>query len=910
MAENVLVEIGKFTFLVDFIILDMPEDIKVPLILGRPFLSTARAKIDVYKRKITLNVGEEKIMFKSVKPASSIIKRVYMLSLRERMELDLEAKLMGETLVLNRSLDPFLEDYIELNDLNEPFELRRNQGDDLMPTIKKGEVIKEFRTRDEDLYTGIDDYPSYCDSDKKIHIDYLEDMDAYRDEGIGDVIFGEPFLREVGIKTKWFEGIITLYNDDDEVTYQTVRSHLRFKRHTNEQCNKIPPLLKDPITFEMRRWKNGLHAGTLACMRWNEKEAEENSNLKNSLVLYKVEDIATCLEEYVKFWDDWEVDRYGNANLGDLDNSTSNVLIPLDSWTSGLLVYRLPLSGLGANGGIEGVNRNVEGVNRGVGGAPDFSTIIAQQLQNLLPAILAQEYDGKGCVVVLTRWIEKMKSVQDMSGCSIDQKVKYIAGSFVVYDDRRVCPSHEMQMLETKLWNYVMVGARHAAYTDRVHELARLVPHLVTPESRKIERHVYGLAPQICGMVAATEPKTMQKAVQISDALIDEAVRNGSIKKVDKRGNGRGNQGNQARGRAFMMVAEEARQDPNIMTGMFTLNNHFATTLFDSGVDYSFVSITFVPLLDIEPIELGFRYEIKIASGQLVEIDKIVVVRDFPELFLDDLSRLPPLWEIEFWIELIPGVIPIAKSSYRLPPFELEELSGQLKELQDKGFIQPSSSPWGASVLFLKKKDGSFRMCIDYRELNKLTVKNHYPLPRIDDLFDQLQGSQFFSKIDLRPYLDKFVLVFIDDILIYSKTQEEHFLGHVINGNGIHVDPSKIEAVKNWEALRTSFEGEEQELAFQTLKDKLCNAPVLALFDRPEDFVVYCDASGLGLGCVLMQGDCEIRYHLGKANVVADTLSRKERVKPKRFRAMNMTLQSSIKDRILAAQKEAVDESA
>ncbi|GKA67390.1 putative reverse transcriptase domain-containing protein, partial [Tanacetum coccineum] len=272
ITENVLVGIGKFTFPVDFIILDMPKDIKVPLILGRPFLSTARAKIDVYKRKITLRVGEEKIIFKSVKPASSIIKRVYMLSLRERMELDLEARLMGETLVLNRLLDPFLEDYIELNDLNKPFELRRNRGDDLMPTIEEGEVIEEFRTRDEDLDTEINDYPSYCDADKKIHIDcahnlkfscmigfefthanfflllyvnmmskkfhnsimkdkmvykgnnvvgalmnvptfvgtysimtdfaVLEDMDVYRDKGMGDVIFGEPFLREVGIKTK------------------------------------------------------------------------------------------------------------------------------------------------------------------------------------------------------------------------------------------------------------------------------------------------------------------------------------------------------------------------------------------------------------------------------------------------------------------------------------------------------------------------------------------------------------------------------------------------------------------------------------------------------------------------------------------------------------------------------------
>ncbi|GKD16468.1 homeodomain-like protein [Tanacetum coccineum] len=251
IAENILVRIGKFIFPVDFIYLDMPEDIKVPLILGRPFLSTACAKIDVYKRKITLRVGEERIIFTSVKPASSLIKRVYMLSLRERMELDLE-------------------------------------GDDLMPTIEEGEVIEEFITRDDELDVGIDDYSSYCDYDKKIHMDcahnlkfscmigfefthanffpllyvnvmskkfhncimkdkmvykrnnvvgalmnvpifvgtffvvtdfaILENMDAYRDEGMGDVIFGEPFLREVGIKTKRFEGMIIIYNGNDEVS--------------------------------------------------------------------------------------------------------------------------------------------------------------------------------------------------------------------------------------------------------------------------------------------------------------------------------------------------------------------------------------------------------------------------------------------------------------------------------------------------------------------------------------------------------------------------------------------------------------------------------------------------------------------------------------------------------------------
>ncbi|GJT67187.1 hypothetical protein Tco_1018667 [Tanacetum coccineum] len=149
ITKNMLVGIGKFVFPVDFIIFDIPEDIKVPLILGRPFLSTAHAKIDVFKRNITLRVGEEKIIFKSINLTSSLIKRVYMLSLRERMELDLEARLMGETLVLDRSLDPFFKDYIELNDLNVPLELRRDQVDDLMSTIEECEVIEKFRARND-----------------------------------------------------------------------------------------------------------------------------------------------------------------------------------------------------------------------------------------------------------------------------------------------------------------------------------------------------------------------------------------------------------------------------------------------------------------------------------------------------------------------------------------------------------------------------------------------------------------------------------------------------------------------------------------------------------------------------------------------------------------------------------------
>nr|GEY23152.1 hypothetical protein [Tanacetum cinerariifolium] len=601
-------------------------------------------------------------------------------------------------------------------------------------------------------------------------------------------------------------------------------------------------------------------------------------------------------------------------------------------------------------------------------------------------------------------------------------------------------------------------------------------------------RYVYGLALQIHGMVAATKPKTMQKAMQIFDALTDEAVSNGSIKKVEKRGNvgkhskdkngrddikrtrtgnvfattvnhvGRENAGawpkcttcnsyhapggpcricfncncpgyleKDCRGVPRNMNLVNARNPPDRAyyecgstdhvrpacprlnraqrpkgnrPNRVVANNEVSVMEIKrtkQGVGHScweqrklariqtfFVSITFIPMLGIEPSELDFRYENEIASGQPVEIDKVIKgCRLEIEGHVFDIDLIP--FGHGSFDEII-GAMPVAKSPYRLAPSELEELSGQLKELQDKDFIRPSLSPWGASVLFVKKKDGTFRMCIDYRELNKLTVKNRYPLPRIDDLFDQLQVMPFgltnapvafmdLMNIVCRPYLDKFMIVFIDDILIYSKTQKEHVkhLRIVLELLKRKNYPGKIEADKNWKAPRTSIVirlflglagyyrrfiedfskiaksltilshkcktfdwGEEQEWRFQTLKDKLCNAPVLAFPDGPKDFVVYCDASGIGLGIVLMQRDhkrlhhifskkelnmrqhrwielfsdydCEISYHPGKENVVADTLSRKERIKPNRVRSMNMILQSSIKDRITAAQKEVVDE--
>jgi hypothetical protein len=255
------------------------------------------------------------------------------------------------------------------------------------------------------------------------------------------------------------------------------------------------------------------------------------------------------------------------------------------------------------------------------------------------------------------------------------------------------------------------------------------------------------------------------------------------------------------------------------------------------------------------------------------DLTSILVVCEFPDVFPDDLPGLPPDRDVEFTIELEPGTAPISRCPYRMAPKELAEMKKQLEELRNKGFIHPSSSPWGCPAIFVKKKDGTLRMCVDYRPLNVVTIKNKYPLPRIDALFDQLAGAKVFSKIDLRlgyhqikirpqdipkivfstryglyeylvmsfgltnapaffmylmnsvfmPELDKFVVVFIDDILIYSKNEEEHtqhirtvltrlrehklyakfskcefwldrvqFLGHVLTPKGVSVDPSKV----------------------------------------------------------------------------------------------------------------------
>ncbi|KAM0059597.1 putative nucleotidyltransferase, Ribonuclease H [Helianthus debilis subsp. tardiflorus] len=944
------------------------------------------------------------------------------------------------------------------------------------------------------------------------------------------------------------------------------------------------------------------------------------------------------------------------------------------------------------------------------------------------------EFTGeKGAVDCIT-WLDEMDTIVDISGCAERDVVKFVSqsfkgealawwralvqasgksalykmswGEFIALIKENYCPQHEVEKIEADFVSLVMTNLDCQAYLTSFNMMSRLVPYLVTPESRRIARFIGGLEPAIKANVKASRPTTFRSVTDLSLSLTLDAVRLRAIrsKEVEKRkreddtsrrfgkkhrGSGEGKKGSEAKkegrtdgrpyckvckkphsgkcrfasgsqsqqktsscglckskehktveckkikdatcygcnekghiksncpkyvkkaeetkksnARVFRMDAKEAVQNDNVLTGTFLVNNIFARVLFDSGADKSFVDQKFCQLLKMPIKTLDIKYEVELAddtmetvstilegceisirnhsfplsllpfklagfdivlgmdwlsqnqaqiicgkrqivlktpSGEpltirgdtqyglpedvsmlkasrclnrgcviymaqvLIEkpkpkIDDLPVISEYPEVFPEELPGLPPDRQVEFRIDIIPGAAPIARAPYRLAPTEMKELRTQLDELLAKGFIRPSSSPWGAPVLFVKKKDGSMRLCIDYRELNKVTIKNRYPLPRIDDLFDQLQGANYFSKIDLRsgyhqlkvrdedvhktafrtryghyeflvmpfgltnapaafmdlmnrvckPNLDEFVIVFIDDILIYSKSQTDHekhlrcilellqreklyakfskcefwlrevqFLGHVVSERGIQVDPAKVEAVMNWQEPKTPTEirsflglagyyrrfienfsriaapltsltkkkekfnwGPKQQESFEVLKQKLSNAPVLTLPEGTDEFVVYCDASHTGMGCVLMQKgqviayasrqlkvheknytthdlelgavvfalklwrhylygikfviyfdhkslqhlfnqkelnmrqrrgmetlndyDCEIRYHPGKANVVADTLSRKERVKPIRINAKSIEVKNNLMEKILAAQREAV----
>ncbi|GJV60942.1 putative reverse transcriptase domain-containing protein [Tanacetum coccineum] len=498
-----------------------------------------------------------------------------------------------------------------------------------------------------------------------------------------------------------------------------------------------------------------------------------------------------------------------------------------------------------------------------------------------------------------------------------------------------------------------------------------------------------------------------------------------------------GNQQNDgARGRAYVVV-ENPQQNPNVVTGTFLLNDHYACILFDSGAEKSFVSSAFTPFINIAPATLKTSYEVELADGKVVSTNTIL--RSCTLVLLNHVFKIDLLPTRLGSFDVIIGMDWLAYHRALIDCYEkivrIPLSNGKILEVQGE---RPEKDPGSlACIKADEKKLDDIRVVRDFPETAKTLTA----------IFDGLNELRV-----CKPYLDKFVIVFIDDILIYSKSEEEHevhlktildllkkeklyakfskcefwlqevqyhqFLGHVVNRDGIHVDPSKVESVKNWKTPESSTEirsflglagyyrrfienfskiakpltlltqknkayvwGDKQDEAFQILKEKLCNAPVLALPDGPDDFVVYCDASKQGFGSVLMQRgkviayasrqlkkheknytthdlelgavvfalkiwrhylygtksviytdhkslqyifdqkdlnmrqrrwiellsdyECEIKYHPGKANVVAYALSRKERLKPRRVRAMSITIHSGLKTKILEAQSEA-----
>nr|GEW15010.1 hypothetical protein [Tanacetum cinerariifolium] len=545
---------------------------------------------------------------------------------------------------------------------------------------------------------------------------------------------------------------------------------------------------------------------------------------------------------------------------------------------------------------------------------------------------------------------EKNESIFGISECAERSKT----------DMRKImmeelCPDEEVQRLENELRSLKLRDTNIAAYTQRFNELALLCREAVPAEKKKVEFYIKGLPEIIKGETTSSRPMVLNEPVQLG--TFDTVI------KID------------------WLVERDA-----------------------------------VIVCGKKEVHIPVKNEVLVVKGnEGVSRLKVISCIKARKVFPNDLPGIPPPRQVEFRIELVPEAAHVARVPYRLALLEMKELSDQLKELPKKGFILSSSSPWGALVLFVKKKDGSF-----------------YLMNRV-----------------CKPYLDKFVIAFIDDILIYSKSNGEHeehlkiilgllkkeqlyvkfskcdfwldsiqFLGHMINSKGVHVDPLKIEAIKNWAVPTTptevrqflglagyyqrfiegffyfktmtkltqknkKYEWSEEEEALQMLKQKLCSAPILVLLERPEDFVVYCDASIKGFGAVLTQRekvtyasrqlkkheenytthylelgavvfahrlwrhylygtkcvvytdhkslqyifdqkelnmrhrrwieilsdyDCEIRYHPGKANVVADALSKKKKEKPLRVRALVMTVYPDLSERILLAQTEAMKE--
>ncbi|KAJ0890052.1 putative nucleotidyltransferase, Ribonuclease H [Helianthus annuus] len=630
------------------------------------------------------------------------------------------------------------------------------------------------------------------------------------------------------------------------------------------------------------------------------------------------------------------------------------------------------------------------------------------------------EFSGNEGPIAALRWMEKTEAVLKISKCAEEDKIMFASnlfknaalewwntilqsrGSDRIYNmeweefknmvERKFCPPNEKEQIANKFLNLRMTGVDSKGYTTTFFEYARIVPTLASPEPVLISRYIWGLIGEIRHVVKAVRPQTIEEVVELANTLTDELIR---TREEDQRRNltqrltQEFRSGNSNRRNVGSTSAPYCKACRKKHSGRCSTYCNFCKApghkeenckkKYSNGMCFNCGEKGHIRTNCPKLAPAATNKNPKNARAFVLTADEARLIPDvIADVFPEELPGLPPDREVEFRIHLLPGTAPIAKAPYRLAPAEMQELKKQLDELLEKGFIQPSSSPWGAPILFVKKKDGSMRMCIDYRELNKVTIKNRYPLPRIADLFDQLQGARFFSKIDLRSgyhqlkvqeedipktafrtryghyeftvmpfgltnapaafmdmmnricksYLDKFIIVFIDDILIYSKSKEEHakhlhlllsllrkeklyakfskcefwleqvqFLGHLVNHEGIHVDPTKIEAITKWKTPESPTEvrsflglvgyyrrfiqnfsriaipltkltcksvkfewGPKQEEAFRILKQRLTHTPILALPEGTEDFVVFCDASKLGYGCVLMQRQKVIAY--------------------------------------------------
>nr|GEX65871.1 putative reverse transcriptase domain-containing protein [Tanacetum cinerariifolium] len=528
-------------------------------------------------------------------------------------------------------------------------------------------------------------------------------------------------------------------------------------------------------------------------------------------------------------------------------------------------------------------------------------------------------FKGTKGVVKLTQWFEKMETVFRISNCSVENQIKF-----------STC---------------TLLGNMKKKMTDKY------------CLRDKIERYVGGLPDVIHESVVASRPKTMPEAIEMANKLIDKRNNSWAERQAEnkrKRGTGsgqkptcyecgvqghfkrecpklknnnnHGNLGGRGNTPAKVYAVGHAGTDPdsNVVTELGS---------FDAIIDMDWLAKYQAVIACAEKIvRIPWGNKTLIIHGDgsnqgnatrlnIISCTKTkkYMMKGFPtflahvttkEVFPEDLLGLPPTRPLEFQIDSVPGAAPITRAPYRLAPSEMKELSEQLKELCDKGFIRPSSSPWGAPVLFVKKKDGSFWMCIDYQELNKLMVMS-FGLTNAPAVFMDLMNRV------CKPYLDKFVIVFIDDILIYSKDEKEHeehlkvilelfkkedlyakfskcefwipkvqFLGHVIDSQGIHVDPTKIKSVKDWASPKSPTE-------------------IHQFFGLVGYYRRFIEGFSKIAKSMTKLTQKKVKFEWGKANVVADALSRKEQEPPLRVQALVITIGLDLPKQILNAQTEA-----